>query len=72
VLTGVILLFLKHWVQDLKLRKVPVLIHGDVRCDLVEKYSERSCARGDLGRICGLDLLNILFDLSDKQELFGA
>ncbi len=51
---------------------VPVLIHGDVRTDLVDRYDERSCARGDLGRICGRDLLNILFDLSDKKELFGA
>jgi len=51
---------------------VPVLIHGDVRTDLVDRYDERSCARGDLGRICGRNLLNILFDLSDKKELFGA
>lgn len=51
---------------------VPVLIYGDVRTDLVDKFDERSCARGDLGRICGRDLLNILFDLSDKRELFGA
>jgi 2,3-diphosphopglycerate-independent phosphoglycerate mutase len=51
---------------------VPVLIHGDVRTDLVENFGERSCARGDLGRICGKDLLNILFDLSDRKGLFGA
>ncbi|ODS39254.1 MAG: phosphoglycerate mutase [Candidatus Altiarchaeales archaeon WOR_SM1_79] len=50
----------------------PIVIAGDVRTDLVTKFNERDCARGDLGRIRGRDLMNILMDLSDKAKLFGA
>ncbi len=51
---------------------VPIAIYGDVRTDLVDKYTERDCARGDLNRICGRYLMDILFDLSNKAKLFGA
>jgi len=51
---------------------VPIAISGDVRTDLVETFGERSCARGDLGRIRGMDLMRILFDISNKSKKFGA
>jgi len=59
---------LKHHSAD----PVPILIHGDVRTDTVTKFDERSCAQGDLNRIRGLNLINILLDISDRGELFGA
>lgn len=51
---------------------VPIAVSGDVRTDLVEKFGERTCARGDLGRISGINLANILFDISKKSKKFGA
>ena len=52
---------------------VPVLIHGPgVRVDEVERFDERSCARGGLGRIRGKDLLPIIADLMGKGRKFGA
>ena len=51
---------------------VPIVITGDVRTDLVIEFGERTCARGDLNRICGRDLMNIILDLSDRAKLFGA
>ncbi|HIE34524.1 MAG TPA: 2,3-bisphosphoglycerate-independent phosphoglycerate mutase [Candidatus Altiarchaeales archaeon] len=50
----------------------PVAILGDVRTDFVKKFTERDCATGGLNRICGINLLNILRDLSNRTELFGA
>ncbi len=52
---------------------VPVTIIGNgVRVDWVKEYGERSCSRGGLGRIRGMDLMNILLDLMNKSEKFGA
>jgi 2,3-bisphosphoglycerate-independent phosphoglycerate mutase len=52
---------------------VPVCITGEgVRTDAVQEYGERSCARGDLGRIRGMDLVTIMMDLMDRAEKFGA
>ncbi len=51
---------------------VPISILGDVRTDSVKKFTERSCARGGLGRICGINLIDIILDLSNKTKLFGA
>ncbi|MHA1594537.1 MAG: 2,3-bisphosphoglycerate-independent phosphoglycerate mutase [Candidatus Baldrarchaeia archaeon] len=52
---------------------VPLAICApDVRRDDVEKFDERSCARGHLGRIRGTDLMNILMDLANRSEKFGA
>jgi len=51
---------------------VPISIIGDVRTDSVKRYTERECAKGGLGRICGINLMNIILDLSDRARLFGA
>ena len=52
---------------------VPLCITGEgVRIDAVQEYGERSCARGDLGRIRGMDLATIMMDLMDRAEKFGA
>lgn len=51
---------------------VPIAILGDVRTDSVKKFTERDCAKGGLGRICGINLMGIILDLGDEAELFGA
>jgi len=52
---------------------VPVLISGPgVRTDDVKTYSERSAAKGGLGRIRGKDLIPIIVDLMGKSHKFGA
>lgn len=51
---------------------VPLAITGPgVRVDPVESFSEIDCAKGDLGRIRGLDLTPILMDLIGKAKKFG-
>jgi len=52
---------------------VPVCMLGrGVRVDDVKEYGERSCSKGGLGRIRGSDLMDILLDLMDRAEKFGA
>jgi len=52
---------------------LPLTICGEgVRVDEVEEFNERACSSGGLCRIKGKDLLNILLDLSDRIEKFGA
>ena len=52
---------------------LPLTICGEqVRVDEVLEFNERACSKGGLGRIKGKDLLNILLDLSDRAEKFGA
>ncbi|MEE8167984.1 MAG: 2,3-bisphosphoglycerate-independent phosphoglycerate mutase [Candidatus Hydrothermarchaeales archaeon] len=52
---------------------VPLTIVGpEVRSDEIEKFNERSAAKGGLGRIRGRDLMPILVDLMNKSEKFGA
>lgn len=52
---------------------VPVAITGPfVRKDDVKKYDERSCSKGGLGRIRGVNLMPILMNLIGKVEKFGA
>jgi 2,3-bisphosphoglycerate-independent phosphoglycerate mutase len=52
---------------------VPVAIMGPhVRSDKVEKFSERACANGGLGRIRGIDLMPILMNYLGKIKKFGA
>jgi len=52
---------------------VPVAIVGPyVRVDDVEKYSERSCAKGGLGRIRGRDLMHTIANWLGKMRKFGA
>jgi 2,3-bisphosphoglycerate-independent phosphoglycerate mutase len=52
---------------------VPIAIVGPyVRRDDVKEFSERSCAKGGLNRIRGLDLMPILMNLLGKIKKFGA
>ncbi|MEM3596612.1 MAG: 2,3-bisphosphoglycerate-independent phosphoglycerate mutase [Candidatus Bathyarchaeia archaeon] len=52
---------------------VPVAITGPyVRSDHVEEFDERSCAKGGLNRIRGVDLMPILMGLIGKTRQFGA
>jgi len=52
---------------------VPVAITGPyVRCDDVEEFGERACAKGGLNRIRGMDLMPILMNLIGKTKKFGA
>ncbi len=43
-----------------------------VRTDEVIKYDERSCAKGGVLRIRGIDVMNILTQLMGVQDKFGA
>lgn len=52
---------------------VPVAITGPyVRCDDVEEFGERACAKGGLNRIRGMDLMPILMSFLGKTKKFGA
>ena len=52
---------------------VPIAIAGPYVCrDDVEEFNERSCAKGGLNRIRGMDLMPILMSLLSKTKKFGA
>lgn len=52
---------------------VPLVIKGpEIRVDDVEKFDERSATKGGLCRIRGSDIMNILMDLMNNSEKFGA
>lgn len=52
---------------------VPIVIRGpEVKVDDVTEFNERSVAKGGLCRIRGSDLMNILMDLMNNSEKFGA
>ncbi len=52
---------------------VPIVINGpEVKVDDIEEFNERSAAKGGLCRIRGSDLMNILMDLMNNSEKFGA
>ncbi len=52
---------------------VPVAICGPgVRKDDIQRFDERSCAKGGLGVIRGRDLLPLLLNLMGKLKKFGA
>ena len=52
---------------------VPVIIGGpDVPASRALKLSEATAARGNLGRIRGLDLMPILTDLLGRSRLYGS
>jgi 2,3-bisphosphoglycerate-independent phosphoglycerate mutase len=52
---------------------VPVAITGpQVRRDGVEEFDERTCSKGGLNRIRGMDLMPILMNLIGKAKKFGA
>lgn len=52
---------------------VPVAITGPgVRTDDVGEFGERTCAKGGLGRLRGMDLMPIIMNLIGKTKKFGA
>lgn len=52
---------------------VPLVINGpEIRVDDVVEFNERAVTKGGLCRIRGSDLMNILMDLMNKSEKFGA
>jgi len=52
---------------------VPIVINGPgIRVDKIVSFNEREAANGGLCRIKGSDIMNILLDLMDKTEKFGA
>ncbi len=52
---------------------VPIVINGPgIRVDNIKRFNEREASRGGLCRIKGSDIMNILLDLMDKTEKFGA
>ncbi|MFQ5999628.1 MAG: 2,3-bisphosphoglycerate-independent phosphoglycerate mutase [Candidatus Bathyarchaeia archaeon] len=52
---------------------VPVAITGSgVRTDDVREFGERTCAKGGLGRLRGMDLMPIIMNLIGKTKKFGA
>ena len=52
---------------------VPVVISGKmVRADDVEKYDERSAAKGALGNVLGKDIMPIVSNFMGKAKKFGA
>ena len=52
---------------------VPIAFWGpDVRVDSVQAYDERSVVGGGMVRIKGIDVMNILTQLMNVQEKFGA
>jgi len=60
-------------VRDHTADPVPIAITGNcVLRDDVTSFSERSCAKGGLGRIRGLDVMPLLMDLINHSTKFGA
>jgi 2,3-bisphosphoglycerate-independent phosphoglycerate mutase len=52
---------------------VPIIINGPgIRVDEVKTYNERAASNGGLCRIRGSDVMNILMDLMNKSNKFGA
>jgi 2,3-bisphosphoglycerate-independent phosphoglycerate mutase len=52
---------------------VPLVINGpEIRVDDVEHFDERSATKGGLCRIRGSDIMNILMDLMNNSDKFGA
>jgi 2,3-bisphosphoglycerate-independent phosphoglycerate mutase len=52
---------------------VPITIKGpEIRVDGVNKFNERAATSGGLCRIRGSDVMNILMDLMNRSEKFGA
>jgi len=52
---------------------VPIVFHGPgVRVDSIQAFDERSVIGGGLVRVRGIDIMNILTNLMNVQEKFGA
>ncbi len=52
---------------------VPIVYYGpEVRTDDAETVGERSCAKGDLGHMNGLEVLPVLFNYNDWIDKYGS
>jgi 2,3-bisphosphoglycerate-independent phosphoglycerate mutase len=52
---------------------VPIIVGGpDVPASRIQKLSEATAARGNLGRIRGMDLMPVLTDLMGRSRLYGS
>jgi 2,3-bisphosphoglycerate-independent phosphoglycerate mutase len=52
---------------------LPLAFYGpEVRGDKVKSFGERACAEGGVGRIRGVNLMNMITNLTGSQEKFGA
>lgn len=52
---------------------VPIVFWGDgVRVDTVRAFSERACMGGNIGRITGMDIMNMITNFMGVQEKYGA
>ncbi len=52
---------------------VPILIAGmNVLRDDLSRFNERDAARGGMGRLRGLDVMNITLNLTDRANLYGV
>jgi len=52
---------------------LPLAFYGpEVRGDKVKSFGERACADGGVGRIRGVNLMNMITNLTGSQEKFGA
>ncbi len=52
---------------------VPILFYGPgVRRDAVRKFGERECAKGDVGRIRGLDVMSEAINLAGRAPMYGT
>jgi 2,3-bisphosphoglycerate-independent phosphoglycerate mutase len=59
----------KHHTGD----PVPILVSGEgVVQDGTQRFTERDCLHGGLGRIRGVDLMPIIMNLIGKTKKFGA
>ncbi|UCD71119.1 MAG: 2,3-bisphosphoglycerate-independent phosphoglycerate mutase [Syntrophobacterales bacterium] len=52
---------------------IPILFAGiNVLKDDVSRFNERDTAKGGMGRLRGLDIMNIILNLTDKANLYGV
>ena len=52
---------------------IPILFAGmNVLEDDVSRFNERDAARGSLGHVRGLDIMNIALNLTDRANLYGV
>ena len=52
---------------------MPIAIYTrDMVRDEAEEFSETGCAKGNLGRIRGRDIVPICMDLANRTEKYGS
>ncbi|MGD9495145.1 MAG: 2,3-bisphosphoglycerate-independent phosphoglycerate mutase [Armatimonadota bacterium] len=60
-------------VEDHSGDAVPIAFCGyGVRPDDVSSYGERPCARGDMGHLRGMEIMDVLTNMMGRAEKFGA